>query len=107
MTLVCENRPEHCLLMQSLAPKTCKLAHIMDHPNLFKLIKLAERSWQRLFLGEITRFAYFSSKNFTETGKMGEKSYLKTRNVSIGHGCPCYCQIHIKREFSLTKGNNS
>ena len=32
---------------------------------------------------------------------------VKTRNVSIGHGCPRYCQIHINRELSLTKCNNS
>ena len=32
---------------------------------------------------------------------------MKTRNVSIGHGCPRYCQIYINRELSLTKGNNS
>ena len=30
-----------------------------------------------------------------------------TRNVSIGHGCPRYRQIHINRELSLKKGNNS
>ena len=30
-----------------------------------------------------------------------------TRNVSMGHGCPRYCQIRINRELSLTKGNNS
>ena len=33
--------------------------------------------------------------------------YWETRNVSIGNGCPRYCQIRINREFSLTKGNNS
>ena len=33
--------------------------------------------------------------------------YAKTRNVSIGHGCLRYCQIHIYRELSLTNGNNS
>ena len=32
---------------------------------------------------------------------------FKTRNVSIGHRCPRYCQICINRELSLTKGNNS
>ena len=32
---------------------------------------------------------------------------VKTRNVSMGHGCPRYCQIRINRELSLTKGNNS
>ena len=31
----------------------------------------------------------------------------KTRNVSMGHGCPRYCQIHINRALSLTKGHNS
>ena len=31
----------------------------------------------------------------------------ETRNVSMGHGCPRYCQIRINRELSLTKGNNS
>ena len=31
----------------------------------------------------------------------------ETRNVSMGHGCPRYCQIGINRELSLTKGNNS
>ena len=25
----------------------------------------------------------------------------------MGHGCPCYLQICIKGEMSLTKGNNS
>ena len=30
----------------------------------------------------------------------------RTRNMSIGHGCPRYCQICINRELSLTKGNN-
>ena len=25
----------------------------------------------------------------------------------MGHGCPCYFQIRIYRELSLTKGNNS
>ena len=32
---------------------------------------------------------------------------MKTRNVSMGHGCPRYCQIRINRELSLAKGNNS
>ena len=31
----------------------------------------------------------------------------ETRNVSIRHGCPLYCQICINRELSLTKVNNS
>ena len=31
----------------------------------------------------------------------------KTRNVSMGHGCPRYCQIRINRALSLIKGNNS
>ena len=34
-------------------------------------------------------------------------AYIETRNVSMGHGCPRYCQIRINRELSLTKGNNS
>ena len=25
----------------------------------------------------------------------------------MGHGCPRYCQIHINRELSLTKGSGS
>ena len=25
----------------------------------------------------------------------------------MGHGCPRYCQIHINRALSLTKGHNS
>ena len=25
----------------------------------------------------------------------------------MGHRCPRYCKIHINRELSLTKGNNS
>ena len=33
--------------------------------------------------------------------------WLQTRNVSMGHGSPRYCQIRINRELSLTKGNNS
>ena len=32
---------------------------------------------------------------------------LKTRNVSMGHRCPRYCQIRINRALSLTKGHNS
>ena len=32
---------------------------------------------------------------------------FKTRNVSMGHGCPRYCQIRINRALSLTKGHNS
>ena len=35
-----------------------------------------------------------------------DKSY-NTRNVSMGHGCPRYCQIRINRKLSLTKGKNS
>ena len=31
----------------------------------------------------------------------------KTRNVSMGHGCPRYCQIRINRALSLTRGHNS
>ena len=31
----------------------------------------------------------------------------KTRNVSMGHGCPRYRQIRINRALSLTKGHNS
>ena len=31
----------------------------------------------------------------------------KTRNVSMGHGCPRYSQIRINRALSLTKGHNS
>ena len=27
----------------------------------------------------------------------------KTRNVSIGHGCPGYCQFRINRALSLKK----
>ena len=27
--------------------------------------------------------------------------------MSIGQGCPRYCQIRINRELSLAKGNNS
>ena len=30
-----------------------------------------------------------------------------TRNVSIGHGCPRYCQIRVNRALSLTKGHYS
>ena len=30
-----------------------------------------------------------------------------TRNVSMGHGCPRYCQIRINRALILTKGHNS
>ena len=30
-----------------------------------------------------------------------------TRNVSMGHGCPRYCQIRINRALSLTKGHYS
>ena len=32
---------------------------------------------------------------------------IKTRNVSMGHECPRYCQIRINRALSLTKGHNS
>ena len=32
---------------------------------------------------------------------------FQTRNVSMGHGCPRYCQIHMNRALSLTKGHNS
>ena len=35
------------------------------------------------------------------------KHKVETRNVSIGHGCPRYCQIRINRALSLTKGHNS
>ena len=31
----------------------------------------------------------------------------ETRNVSMGHGCPRYCQIRINRALTLTKGHNS
>ena len=31
---------------------------------------------------------------------------INTRNVSMGHGCPRYCQILINRALSLTKGHN-
>ena len=30
-----------------------------------------------------------------------------TRNVSMGHGCPLYCQIPINRALSLTKDHKS
>ena len=33
--------------------------------------------------------------------------FEKTRNVSMGHGYPRYCQILINRALSLTKGNDS
>ena len=33
--------------------------------------------------------------------------YVGTRNVSMGHGCPRYCQIRINKALSLTKGHNS
>ena len=36
-----------------------------------------------------------------------EMERVKTRNVSMGHGCPRYCQIRIHRALSLTKGHNS
>ena len=35
------------------------------------------------------------------------KFIFETRNVSMGHGCPRYCQIRINRALSLTKGHNS
>ena len=39
---------------------------------------------------------------------VAEKSLTeKTRNVSMGHGCPRYCQIRFNRALSLTKGHNS
>ena len=31
----------------------------------------------------------------------------KTRNVSMRHGCPRYCQIRINRALTLTKGHSS
>ena len=34
-------------------------------------------------------------------------SYNKTRNVSMGHGCPRFCQIRLNRALPLTKGHNS
>ena len=34
-------------------------------------------------------------------------SWYITRNVSMGHGCPRYCQIPINRALSLTKGHDS
>ena len=36
-----------------------------------------------------------------------EEDRQTTRNVSMGHGCPRYCQIRINRALSLTKGHNS
>ena len=35
------------------------------------------------------------------------KISIKTRNVSLEHGCPRYWQIRINRALSLTKGHNS
>ena len=31
----------------------------------------------------------------------------QTRNVSMGHGCPRFCEIRINRALPLTKGHNS
>ena len=45
--------------------------------------------------------------NIYENLKNDRKIIRKTRNVSMGHGCPRYCQIHINRALSLTKGHNS
>ena len=42
---------------------------------------------------------------FKSVGKFRE--VFETRNVSMGHGCPRYCQIRINRVLSLTKGHNS
>ena len=44
-----------------------------------------------------TLFIYDASYSFVD----------ETRNVSMGHGCPRYCQIRINRALSLTKGHNS
>ena len=38
---------------------------------------------------------------------MDRRTQRETRNVSMGHGCPRYCQICINRALSLTKGHNS
>ena len=48
---------------------------------------------------------YRPSKKSKSALAMG--TYAETRNVSMGHRCPRYCQIRINRELSLTKGNNS
>ena len=44
---------------------------------------------------------------FDENPAMTLQVIKKTRNVSMGHGCPRYCQIRINRTLSLTKSHNS
>ena len=52
-------------------------------------------------------FFCIQNKQHDETGTFGHPTQMLTRNVSLGHGCPRYCQIRINRELSLAKGNNS
>ena len=51
----------------------------------------------------------YKNENYTKyTQKTNSQSAItlkRTRNVSMGHGCPHYCQIRINR--ALTKGHNS
>ena len=61
-------------------------------------------SWRHKAIWAILKLEHIMVlKNVTKFHRI----IIKTRNVSIGHGCPRYCQICINRELSLTKGNNS
>ena len=50
---------------------------------------------------------WFKKKRLETPFKSDNVKALITRNVSMGHGCPRYCQIRINRALSLTKGHNS
>ena len=57
------------------------------------------------------RFSQLSSKSVPTFKKLlyswNSETLWKTRNVSMRHGCPRYCQIRINRALALTKGHNS
>ena len=56
----------------------------------------------------VSEYAGCTGNKITDKFMHFERWKIKaTRNVSMGHRCPRYCQICINKELSLTKGNNS
>ena len=66
-------------------------------------IKLVYSYGWKLKISNMLNFRNSNLKNCN----VPTKKKKKTRNVSMGHGYPRYCQIHINRALSLTKGHNS
>ena len=69
-------------------------------------VKIPEES-QAVVLTNMNILISYSKIATQFKGMWGHAFQKKTRNVSMGRGCPRYCQIRTNRALSLTKGHNS